>query len=155
MTKIIRTTKGEEIYVSEQDYENLSLWTWCLNSDGYPVSTRQINKEKKTVLMHREIMKATEGQEIDHKDRNPRNNIRPNLRIVTHQENMHNRSIQRNNKSGYIGVHLRPNGTDWCAQIKVNGKIKHLGHFKCPKEASAAYQEAKKLYHPSTPKDKF
>ncbi|MDA6380520.1 HNH endonuclease signature motif containing protein [Escherichia coli] len=41
---------------------------------------------------------------IDHINRVRTDNRISNLRLVTHSENMQNRKIQKNNKSGYRGV---------------------------------------------------
>jgi len=74
----------------------------------------------------------TEGQfppddvEIDHIDRDKRNNRRINLRTVPHQLNCLNK-ISRKNISGYKGV--RKNGNNWAATIQLDGKVKVLGTF--------------------------
>ena len=44
--------------------------------------------------------------------------------------------------SQYKGVSWSKQSKKWTAQIRINGKLKHLGSFKCELEASEAYQKA-------------
>lgn len=67
---------------------------------------------------------------IDHIDGNPGNNKIANLRDVSHAENMRNRSLQTNNKSGVTGVAWNKMGRKWEAYIKINGTRRSLGRFK-------------------------
>ncbi len=66
---------------------------------------------------------------VDHEDHNPSNNIYTNLKEVTHIQNNMNRSIGPLNKSGFVGVYWCKKAKRWMAQIKADGKIKHLGSF--------------------------
>ena len=77
---------------------------------------------------------------VDHIDDNPSNNRVDNLQIVTHRFNV--RKTQGNGTSKYKGVYWYKNR--WVTQITVNGKIKHLGRFKCELAAHHAYQKALK-----------
>lgn len=73
-----------------------------------------------------------------------------NLRDVRHAENIQNeRKARANSKSGVLGVtrHHRSGG-QWRADIGVSGKNVYLGPFKTIEEASQAYLEAKRMYHP-------
>ena len=73
--------------------------------------------------------------EVDHRDRVRDNNKWKNLRHVTHQCNMKNRSISKANKSGVTGVRWYDKINKWRSYISVNGKLKHLGYFNLKKEA--------------------
>ena len=68
-----------------------------------------------------------------------------NLRLATHQENLCNRGKQKNNTSGYKGVH-RHQGK-WRARIAVNGRNISLGMYHNPEEAHRAYATAAERYH--------
>lgn len=50
-----------------------------------------------------------------------------------------NRSKQRNNKSGYIGVYFYKATKKWRAAITIKGKKEYLGQFETPEDASNAY----------------
>lgn len=99
--------------------------------------------KSKGVLLHRAILGAPEGVEVDHKDGDGLNNRRSNLRLATHKQNMGNMRKHRNNTSGYTGVsrHPRDRGR-WRAVIMVDGKQRYLGVFRDKESAAEAYAEA-------------
>lgn len=83
---------------------------------------------------------------IDHINGNPSDNRICNLREVDRYANMQNEHTARlNNKSGYLGV--CPNGNNWRAEIRVDGKKINLGTYKTPVEAHEAYVIAKRKFH--------
>jgi hypothetical protein len=83
---------------------------------------------------------------IDHINGDPSDNRICNLREVDRHANMQNeRKARLNNKSGYLGV--CPNGGNWRAEIRVDGKKINLGTYKTPKEAHEAYVVAKRKFH--------
>lgn len=80
---------------------------------------------------------------VDHEDTDGLNNRWTNLRLATKQQNMANRAVQRNSKSGLKGV--RRHGEKWRACIAVDGRrVRHLGIFDTAEAASTAYLEAAK-----------
>ncbi|MFA5291844.1 MAG: HNH endonuclease signature motif containing protein [Phycisphaerae bacterium] len=62
-------------------------------------------KTRKTTAMARIIVKAKKGQIVDHINRDPLDNRRCNLRIVTHRQNMLNRILK--SSTGFVGVSIR------------------------------------------------
>jgi len=56
-----------------------------------------------------------------------------------------NRSLQPNNTSGIIGVHLNKNNK-WVAQIMLNRKTNYLGSFSNKKDAVIERLKAEKEY---------
>ena len=85
--------------------------------------------------------------EIDHKDRDGRNNKWTNLRQATPAQNQANKPRgNKPNKFGYKGIGITNSGK-YFACISKNGKWTHLGVFFTPEEAHNKYcEEAKKLY---------
>lgn len=76
--------------------------------------------------------------DVDHRDSNRTNNRISNLREATKSENAANTKKTQRNSSGFKGV----SKLTWAARIRHKGKIYHLGQFKTPEEAHAAYTAA-------------
>ena len=147
--KTITLTQGQTVLVDDEDYESLSQYKWGqLKSYGVTYARRgaRINGKRATILMHRVIMNASEGQEVDHKDGNGLNNQKSNLRLATVGENRNNRGIKSNNTTGYKGVRPSSNG-GWKAKITCEGKTYHLGTHDTPEDAARAYNEAAIEHH--------
>lgn len=104
---------------------------------GRPSSIKNITKKRigwiithdgKRYLIHRIICVLTCGisteDVVDHKDGNPFNNRRDNIRVVTQEVNTRNRNMQANNSSGVTGVGFYViNKVLYCAaSVKVNRK---------------------------------
>jgi len=63
-----------------------------------------------------------------------------NCRFTTVKESVHNqRLLQKNNNSGYRGVNYEKSCGKWKAQIRINGKKKHLGLFNNREIAALFY----------------
>lgn len=85
---------------------------------------------------------------IDHMDGNPSNNRIDNLRDVSCSINGQNqRKAQSTNNTGYLGVGWHKKAGKFRALIYIGGKNKHIGYFKTPEEAHAAYLTAKRELH--------
>lgn len=131
-------------YVDDEDYEEISQYRWRLHSNGRHAITYQ-NSYKGT-FMHVMIMNTPGNMDTDHKDGNGLNNIRSNLRICTHSDNVRNR-IQGRGASGYVGVTWHRQANKWMAQLMVDYKTVYLGLFKTPEEAALKRDEAAREYH--------
>jgi hypothetical protein len=82
----------------------------------------------------------------DHKDCNPFNNRKENLRPATKSQNATNRSKQSNNTSGVVGVYWHNRDQIWGARIGVNKKNIHLGYFVDKENAIKARLNAEVKY---------
>ena len=124
-------------------------------SNGYLRVSYGPRKEAQEYLLHRLIWMMQTGEwppeEIDHINGDRQDNRWCNLRACSSAENKQNVGLKKNNTSGFIGVSYWKTCGKWRADITVNGKMKHLGRFGTPEEASAAYQEAKAKLHTFNP----
>jgi hypothetical protein len=97
--KEIQLTKGFVTLVDDKDFEYLSGFTWhALDNHGkiYARTAKKVGKRVICTYMHRMLIECPAELEIDHIDRNPLNNQRSNLRVVTHSENLENRVVEKN-----------------------------------------------------------
>lgn len=89
-----------------------------------------------SIYLHRIITECEQGLSVDHINRNPSDNRKENLRICSHMENMHNRKLNKNNKSGVAGVFKL--NKKWSSKISVNYNNINLGRFNTFEEAVTA-----------------
>lgn len=147
--KLISLTRGKQALVDNEDFEELSKYSWQANK-FFRVSRRTSGKrcdERHYISMHRYIMGVTDPKVlIDHIDGNTLNNQRSNLRISTNSQNQQNRRKQLKCSSKYKGVSLDKRKEKWSSYIRINKKLKFLGYFHSETEAAQAYNEAAKKY---------
>ena len=149
--KEIKLNKGKVSLVDDADYDYLNQFKWKANNFNgkfYAVRTFMISKGNQSiVLMHRDIMKPNKGFVIDHVDGDTLNNLKDNLRICTHGENLRNQKINKNNKSGFKGVYFCKQRNKFRAEIKKDRQKYFLGLFIDPKDAASAYNKAAIKFH--------
>jgi len=114
---------------------------WYLCKQGY-IFSKKINMH-----LHRYLLNANKGDFVDHKDHNPKNNKKSNIRICTPGENSRNRKKPVTNTSGYKGVSLHKKTKKWLAQIVYKKTHHFLGLFNSPKLAHKAYCKVAKELH--------
>jgi hypothetical protein len=101
------------------------------------------NGNRQHILLHQAIIQLTnqeipDGYEIDHKDRDPLNNLEENLRVCTRSQNAQNKGKQSNNLSGQKGVSWNVRENKWEAFISGI----YLGRFILLEDAARAYNAA-------------
>ena len=148
----IHLSNGMNALVDDGDFEYLNKFHWYAVKrhntfyamrDYYP----HHGSRRKNLLMHRDILSPDSSQDVDHIDGNGLNNQRNNIRACSHRENMINRGLQSNNKSGFKGVSWSTKRGKWESRINVLGKSKYLGYFNDPVDAARAYNLASLKYH--------
>lgn len=88
---------------------------------------------------------------VDHINGDRTDNRFSNLRQASALENQQNRRLQRNNKSGYMGVSWDAHASKWRAGIRSRGQSVNLGNFDSPQAAHHAYLVAKAALHQFNP----
>lgn len=84
---------------------------------------------------------------VDHISKNPSDNRKNNLRLVTNQENTFNGGLSKNNSVGVIGVNYRADRKVYSASLGLNRAKHHLGDFKTLYEATVARLNAEVKYY--------
>ncbi len=96
--------------------------------------------------MHNPNNPVMRSEEVDHIDHNRLNNILSNLRKVNRKENMENKKLYRNNKSGVPGVVWNKRDERWVARITTNQVQTHIGYFVDWFDAVCARKSAENKY---------
>lgn len=137
------TNTNREFYFDVDDYKKVKDYCWfeSWNKDkSYHFVATHDNT--KNIKFHQLIGYKS----ADHKDRDPFNNRKSNLRVATHQENCWNRGIQKSNSSGIIGVCWAKRERLWRSYIKLNDKQISLGYYINKDDATRARLEAEAKY---------
>lgn len=97
--------------------------------------------------MHRAILVAPSGAEVDHINGNGLDNRRSNLRLATVNMNRWNMNGRRS-ASTYKGVSLVPDGSGmWRARICFLSKKQELGKYDNEADAARAYDRRARELH--------
>lgn len=136
----IALTRGHYALIDREDSWRVLMHSWCCRPDGYAHATIK----KKQVLLHRFIMKAKDGEEVDHENLEKLDCRKENLRLTTHSLNLANTRLNNLNTSGYKGIHYDKRRKKWSAHIRKDQVRTYLGSFIIPEEAAKAYDKAAK-----------
>lgn len=139
--KKILLTQGKIALVDDEDHAFLKQWKWNANKIRHNYYAVRI-AGKNSIYMHRAILKAAAGVEIDHINGNGLDNRKKNLRKTTRKQNGRNLRPRTNGTSKFKGVCRDKSRRKWASHIKVNGKSVFLGRFMKEKDAALAYNAA-------------
>jgi hypothetical protein len=111
---------------------------------------RRVKIDGKPYSVHRVIFFMQTGLQpemIDHANGNPLDNKIENLRVASRSENMYNRKLNANNKSGVKGLRWVASKNKWVASIAYNSKLRTIGHFNTKELAAEFLELARDLVH--------
>lgn len=142
-------TYGKKVYeviVDEEHAYLLQIYKWGvsdanINNKWRPQpyvwidTTKFLSKKFPLQKLHRLILNAPIGFQVDHINGNTLDNRTANLRVCTRSQNMAN---QKSNKK-YKGVHYDSRKKKYRAQICVNQKDIKIGYFDREELAGLAY----------------
>jgi len=145
--KILYATNSPlPIFVDDEDYERVSVFAWRIGNNGYVQRTDNSTKPPSFMLMHRFVMHAKNGEEVDHENRNKLDNQKDNLRGCTHVKNCAWRGLAKRkwSTSRFKGVDFNKHKGRWFSRITVAGQFHWLGMHDSEEAAAAAYDAAAK-----------
>lgn len=138
----VLTRSGKTFYIDKEDCEIVQKYQWRINTQGYPeaqIDGRRIKLHRYLLGVYNELF--TYDRVVDHIDRNPRNNRRCNLRIVTQAENARNQDFTTRNKSGVVNVIWSAEMNAWRAYKMIDGIRHNIGNFNTIDEAKEAVEQ--------------
>ena len=141
----IPLTRGFVALVDEADAALVGRHQWRALKSGKGTKVRwyaSAGQGKATTLMHRLIMAAPIGMDVDHRDYDGLNNRRGNLRLATRSQNMANARMRSDNSTGFRGVGWHRQMERWRAYVRVDGRLRSLGLHDAPEDAARAYDAA-------------
>lgn len=157
LSKRGKKNKGKfKALVDDDIFDELNKYDWTYNYD-YAFRKDYSKDKPNNIFLHRYIYELKngeipEGLEVEHINQDKLDCRLENLRLATHAENMCNKSKQKNNKSGYKGVHKDVRKWEykdkiyiyerWKAQITKDGK-QYAKYFPYTDEG---LQQAKEWY---------
>ena len=141
-TMIIRNGEYYSLF-SPCDYELVKSINWCPDDKGrFATSLGRTHYKFHRVIMGLENpftkLRSSPSIEVDHIDRDIRNNRRENLRLCSHAQNMYNRIFK--------GYYWNKQRNRFQASITVSGRAIHLGFYTDESDAANARIEAEKKY---------
>lgn len=144
----VRLTKWHTALVDAEDLPVIAGYLWCVDAKrgrAYAIRAVGPKAKRRFVYMHREVLCAPEGFDVDHiNQRDGTDNRKTNLRIADRSMNNANQRA-KGGASKFKGVHFHKQTQKWQAQIRLKGTRKSLGLFTEQEDAARAYDFAASL----------
>lgn len=139
--------KVAEAIIDTDDLDRvLAFSRW--NANWTAIANKYYVKGRGGILLHRFVMNAPRGVDIDHIHHNPLDCRKAELRACSHANNLKNRQqAQSNSVSGIRNVSWIPSKNRWRVCMESNGRKFHIGHFEDLEEAKRAAIEARRRIH--------
>lgn len=138
----IPLTKGYAALIDNEDYERVSRYKWCVSVTNrrtmrvYALRRKPGSGNPGQILLHREIMDAPDGIDVDHINGNTLDCRKENMRLATRSQNLAN-NRRKIGISGFRGVTPANQKHGWTVLIRA----KYYGTFDTPEEAARRYDE--------------
>ena len=139
----VRLAAGEWFIINIEDYNKIKPFRWCKDGRGYVM----VRVDGAVIKLHRFLLGATNGYEVDHIDLNPLNNVRSNLRLATRQQNSFNIPARKSNSTGFLGVSYDKRTQQYTASLMCDGKSYWGGRHATAIEAAKARDELASRFH--------
>lgn len=145
--RTLQLSKGKNTLIEEADYEAVGVFKWHYRgtlSRGNGYATRNVAAgvgRQTPVRLHKVLLGAGRDSRVDHRNGDPLDNRRCNLRTATALENGRNihKAIGR---SRFKGVSWNIQRRHWRAVIRVDGRKIYLGSSRTEEGAARLYDDA-------------
>jgi len=133
---------GRITIIDAEEYQRVAAYSWSIRPDGY-VARNPGNGG--TMYLHRFILNARDGDIVDHRNRDPLDNRKANLRFVDALASAMNTG-PRPGSSKFKGVSWHTARQNWRAILCTAGTHRYLGSFDDEEEAARRYDAAVREY---------
>lgn len=140
--------------VDAEDYERFCHERWHRQDEnGYAVRDEYVGRENgRSVLcrrwLHREILGARTGEQVDHENRDKLDCRRSNLRVASRAQNAQNVGAHSGASSRYRGVSWQASVGKWKAQVRLDGALHYLGLYSDEGQAARVAAEFRAKHMP-------
>lgn len=137
----LKGKRGGTALIDHDDLPKVCRLSWSMAF--YPTGSfrRRAGRTRPgSITLHSLIVQYPDGVEVDHKNRNTRDNRKSNLRPANLCQQQSNKGLMATNTSGYKGACWKNNG--WESSIKANHINIYLGRFRTREDAARAYDRA-------------
>lgn len=137
-----------EAIVDEEDLDRaLAVGRWSCNVHRGSYVYRKAQGLE--IKLHRFVLEVgRDDPMVDHRNRNPLDNRKRNLRLATNAQNSQNRVGRPGTSSVYRGVFWDAGVQKWRAQQNLNGKTIYIGIFEQEIDAAEAARVWRREYMP-------
>lgn len=152
----IPLTQGKVTEVDAEDVEELQKWKWQLRKRPHGTFYAErdaIDEKGKKYKLHmaRYLMglERSDKRQVDHRDLNPLNNKKSNLRVGTQGQNLLNKRVRKDNRIGVKGVvrNGSKTGKIYSSKIIYKGVYYGLGSSDSIAELAQRYAEMSRKLH--------
>lgn len=159
MKKLLLNNTGHHALIDDDDYDKItSFGVWYESDTGYALKRGYIQGKSSTIRMHRVIMDAPKGVEVDHINGNKLDNRKNNLRVVSHAINSWN--VIQNKKRKYdkglpVGIAWDNTRGLYIATKILRSRFKSLDDALSFQRESELYEHEHRRIKPNLPTGVF
>jgi len=152
------TGNGTMFKFDKSDFELIYPYRWNINPDWNYIAAHETDDHSKAVYLHRLIM-GVHGMDykqiqVDHKNGDPTDCRRENLRICNPFDNAKNKKMYKNNKTGVQGVYWDNRKQKYIATAYNNNHKQVAFSFDNLDDAITKRKELENLYYGEYSRDK-
>ena len=146
----LRDKRGGRTTAMFDDDEPLVGGRMFIDKNGYVYRKRKVSGKIKEFSFARLVLGLANGdpRQADHINRNPLDNRRVNLRIVTRAQQAENKGAQRRNASGLRGAQWDRAAQRWKAAVRPGGALVALGYYDTAQAAACAARAYRSQHMP-------